>query len=130
MSELRWLLALLSPVLALAACFVLAVLCTYGLDRLCPPALWVSGSCTASWYPAAEQGAYALAAFAGAVLFVVLPTALAPARRPQVAALACGAGLTFTALFVWQAGGELLLPAVAAVAGGGLALWRLGRWRS
>jgi hypothetical protein len=127
MSVLRWLLSLLSPALALAACFVMAVLGTHALDRVCPSASWVSGACTASWYPAAEQATYVLAAFAGAVLFVVLPAALAPARRPQVATLACGAGLTFTALFTWQAGGALLAPALAAVAGGVLARWRWQR---
>lgn len=127
MSQLRWLLSLLSPVLALATCFVLAVLGLHVLDRLCPTAQWVSGACTAPWYATGEKAAYTLAGFAGAVLFVVLPTALAPSRRPQVAALACGAGLTFTALFAWQAGGALLLPTLAAVAGGLLAWWWLGR---
>jgi hypothetical protein len=130
MSELRWLLSLLSPVLALASCFVLAVLGTHALDRLCPPQAWVSGACTAAWYPGAEQAAYGLAAFVGALLFVWLPAWLAPAQRPRVAALACGAGLTFTALFAWQAGGGLLLPAAAAVAGGLLALWLAGRPRA
>lgn len=127
MHALRWILAIVLPALGLAVTFVLAVLLTHGLVRLCPAELMVSGVCTAAWYPAAEQAALATAAFLGAVVFVSLPALAAPSHKPAVAWIALGAGLTFASIFVWQAGSGLLASFAAAVLGGAVAAFRVGR---
>lgn len=121
MKSLRWLLVLLGPALGLVLAFVGAVLFTHALTRLCPPDLLVSGVCTAAWYPAAEQAAYALAAGLGAFAFVGLPARAAPDYPVEVAWIALLAGGVFAALFVWQAGSELIPALMAALVGGGLA---------
>lgn len=104
MYALRWILALLVPALGLAVTILGAALLTEALEVLCPPELMVSGRCSASWYRASEQAAYALASFVGALIFVSLPAVAAPAFKPAVARVAFGAGLAFAGFFLWQVG--------------------------
>lgn len=121
MKSLRWLLALLAPAFGLLAVFAGVVLLTDLLVRACPPELLVSGACTANWYPAVEKAAFALAAFVGALIFVWLPVKAAPEHKREVAWVSLAAGSICAAIFVWQAGTELLPSLAAALAGGGLA---------
>ncbi|MBL8328639.1 MAG: hypothetical protein JNJ71_07280 [Rubrivivax sp.] len=121
MKPLRWLLALLAPAVGLFVAFAGVVLLTDLLVRACPPDLLVSGMCTASWYPAAERAAFAVAAFVGALVFVWLPVKVAPAYKNEVRWVCLSAGSVFAAIFVWQAGPELLPSLFAALAGGALA---------
>lgn len=120
----RWALALGSVAAAPGGVLLVAVQATALLDRLCPPAMMVSGLCTAPWYPAAELGAYTLAAALGGWAIVAWPAALAPRARRAVAALAAGLALAITASGWWHAGSTLLWPGLAALLGAAIALRR------
>lgn len=127
MHVLRWSLVIVSPVVALVAAFVAALLLTSLLERLCPAALMISGVCTAPWYAPAEVAALGLAAFVGGALFVYLPARLAPIRSESVAWIALGAGCAYAIVFLWQGGASLVVPFVAAGVGGLLAVQRVRR---
>lgn len=121
MYALRWIFAPLVPVVGLATTVLAAILLTEALDLMCPPELVVSGLCTASWYPASQQVAFALASFLGALVFVWLPAVTAPKFKPVVAWVAFAAGLAYGCFFLWEVGPSVLPSLVAAVAGGVLA---------
>lgn len=118
MNLVRWILAILSPVLAVALTFAMAVVLSEALERLCPPELMVSGVCTAAWYPSAELAAFSVAAVVGGFFFVVLPALIAPAYTRGVAGVALGAGAGYATVFLWGGGVGLLGPYVAAWVGG------------
>lgn len=121
MYALRWIFALLMPAVGLVITALAAILLTEALDLVCPPELVVSGLCTASWYPASQQAAFAVASFLGAVVFVWLPAVTAPNFKPVVAWVAFAAGFAYGCLFLWEVGPSVLPSLGAAVAGGVLA---------
>jgi hypothetical protein len=118
MSAFRWLLALVSPACGYAITIAGAILLINALELLCPPELMVSGVCTASWYPASEKAAFALASFFGALVFVTLPVFTAPSYKFAVAWAAFGAGLAIASAFLWHGGKEVLAAFAAALFGG------------
>jgi hypothetical protein len=127
MAALRWLIVLASPGAAWLLMFAMALLGLEVLDRCCPPALMVSGLCTAPWYPAAEGGVYALSTGLAGFAFVAWPARLAPRRQATVGWAAFGLGLALALGFVTAAGSSLLVPGLAAALGGALALRRIVR---
>jgi len=127
MNVLRWLLVIASPAAALACAFGAALLLISLLKWFCPAALMISGMCTAPWYAPAEVAALSIAALVGGALFVYLPARLAPIRAESVAWVAIGAGCAYATAFLWQGGASLVVPFVAAGAGGALAIRQVRR---
>ncbi len=127
MNLIRWLATLVSPIAGYLFAIVGAVVLASGLRRLCPEDKMVSGICTASWYASSELAAISVTMSAGAVLFVLFPSVLAPSHRRAVAIVAFVAGLFLASNFAWQFGWSFFVPLIAAAFSGGvtvLLLWR------
>lgn len=123
MQILRWILTIALAPLGYVAAVLMAMALSQWLTHVCPPDLLVSGACTAEWYPRAETTAFAVATATGAVLWVVLPTLVAPTQRKRVAWVAYACGVAFASWFVIMAGGWLIAPCVAAVVVGAMSAW-------
>ena len=113
---LRWVLV----VPAAFAGWVLALGVGLGLhaiaQRLCPPALVVSGMCTASWFRPVEQAISIGSAALAAVLIVSFAVLSAPSHKRRIAALAylCGA---VAAILMGVSAGAIVEAGAALVAG-------------
>ena len=123
---LRWILVVPS----IYAAWAIALLVGYGLtsmeEALCPARYQVSGLCIAPWAAGVEKAILGFSVCLAAVLFVIFPALIAPAKRRLVAwaAYAVGAGLG-CALGV-QAGEYLALA--CALTAGLLAVAGVNRW--
>jgi hypothetical protein len=85
---LRWTFVPLSGIAVWYAALLLGI-AGYGLlDRLCPPALVVSGACTASWHGPASEALLLLCTALASAGIVLVPALVAPARRFRVSAAA------------------------------------------
>ena len=117
MQTLRWFLVLpvgaAGIVLGLAISIALMALA----ERFCPPELFISGKCIATWFPAAESAAICVGSALGAFAVVALPSAIAPTWKKQVAVSALLAGALF-AFFALGARADSLLPLGFAFASG------------
>jgi hypothetical protein len=129
-NPIRWLAALVSPLVGYLVAIAGAVILASGLKRLCPEDQMISGMCTASWYASSELAAISIAGSAGAAVFVLLPTVLAPSHKRAVALAAFVAGLLLASGFTWQVGWSFLVPFVTSAFAGGFTtslLWRSGK---
>jgi hypothetical protein len=126
-NALRWLTVLVAPGLGYLVAFAGAAVLSEQLTRLCPPHLLVSGMCTAPWYPTAELAAISVAVGTGALLFVLLPTLVAPNNKPVVATSAFVLGTVATTWFTWQVGLSFLAPFLSALGVGGVTALTLTR---
>jgi hypothetical protein len=126
---LRWTFVPLSGIAVWYAALLLGI-AGYGLlDRLCPPALVVSGACTASWHGPASEALLLLCTALASAGIVLVPALVAPARRFRVAVLAFGCGAAF-ALYA-ASGGSLWGPFFVAGLAGSASLWlAASRWRA
>jgi hypothetical protein len=115
---LRWLLVPFVGVLGCWAGFALAIALHGAFTWLCPAELLVSGMCIARWFHAAEAVSFCAGASIGAVLAVLLPSLVAPARQGIVAAVAFACGAAYAASFVVLVGGSVLLYVACALAAG------------
>jgi peptidoglycan/LPS O-acetylase OafA/YrhL len=124
--EIRWVLAALSPMVAIFVAIVSLVAGPTWLIRLCPPEDLISGVCMATWYRSAETVVISLGFGVAAALFVLLPTALAPrGKRPvAIAAFLCGLVLIASVGI-----GFAPIPALVAVLSGALAVVVIHRLR-
>jgi hypothetical protein len=120
-NTLRWILVPVSAIVAFYAPTVVAIAGFSLINRLCPPELMVSGSCTASWSGLATEALVILCAALSAIGVVLVPALVAPERKLKVATLAFTGG-ALLAIYIALHGSlwELL---TAALVGGGLALW-------
>jgi len=117
--EIRWVLAALSPMVAIFIAIVSLVAGPAWLIRLCPPSELISGVCIATWYRSLETAVVCLGFGVAAAVFVLLPTTLAPSGKRPVAMSAFLCGLVLIA----SVGiGLLPIPATVAVLSGGLAV--------
>ena len=117
---LRWLLIFPVSVAGVAVGMVAAVMLHEVATALCPKEMLISGACTASWFPYAEQAAFAAGAAVGATLAVALPSFVAPRHRGRVAWFAFAGGLAYALWFVMTVGTSILVPFVVSVASGAL----------
>jgi lysylphosphatidylglycerol synthetase-like protein (DUF2156 family) len=98
------------------------------IERMCPPEDFVSGLCTAPWFPFAERVVFCVSAALAAGLIVVACTFAAPRRRTVVAVVVLIIG-TVAALAMAIAA-DAYLELLAAVGTGALAVWWLrAHWR-
>lgn len=117
---LRWAGVVPAAVLAWQAVFVLGLLLLSTLDSFCPPALVVSGHCTADWHPAATRAVFVLCAGLAAFSVVLGAALVAPAHRRLVAATAFGIGLVVAACMAVPIGAGLELLAATAAGWAGI----------
>lgn len=118
----RWFLVLPAGAAGFYAGVALAILLVALLQWLCPIEDQVSGLCFASWYRPAESAAIVLGAALGAVCTVSLPALAAPSHKRQISALFYAAGTAYAVWFLSKVGSSFLLPFVAAVVSGALAV--------
>jgi hypothetical protein len=78
----------------------------------------ISGTCTASWYAALEEGIICLGAAVGAVCAVALPALAAPSHKSYVALTALATGASYSLWVLLGVGSFALLPAAAAIVAG------------
>ena len=128
MNLIRWALVPLSAIAVWLAGVLVGISGLTLLDRLCPPELMVSGSCTAAWHAPAEEVLLLLCTALVSAGIVVILAYVAPARRFLVAALAFGCGALF-GLYA-ASGGYLWGPFIVAGLTGSASLWfAASKWR-
>ncbi len=126
-NALRWMLVVPSLGVGIGVAIFAAFISMDLLMRLCPADQVESGACMASWYGTATEISFALATALGAVLFVAVPSTVAPTRKFEVALLAFATGVCFVGYLNWP-GMRFMPEAIAAVLGGGNAC--MHRWRA
>lgn len=127
MRLLRWLLVVPAGLCGALAGFLVALTLHTLVTRSCPQEAMVSGACTASWFPVAEQLALCAGAIVGALGAVGLPALAAPAARTPVALAACALGATYSVWAWLQVGALAAAPAVAALGAGAVAACAIHR---
>ena len=127
---LRWLLSVASAPLGFYLALFTDLLTDGFLAGFCPSERVVSGLCTASWYLWAGNATVIFSAAPAAVLVVLLPTLLAPAKRLEVAVTFYILGAAAALFMSVPSGGlpAILTPAVsAALSVGALTLFVVRR---
>lgn len=124
----RWILVPLSGIAVWAAVLVLGIAGVDLLSRLCPPALMVSGLCTASWHAPAVEVLILLCTAVVSAGIVLIPAFVAPSNRFRVATFAFACGTVF-GLYA-ASGGSMWGPFFVAASAGSASLWlAASKWR-
>jgi len=125
MVYMRWLCLVPAALLAWYAALVIGLLAHSGLDRLCPPALMVSGWCTAGWYRSASDAVICFGAALSAVLVLLAAAWVAPSSKTQVIWVTLATGSSVAVWLGWSASAWRELT--CALAAGLLTAWLLHR---
>lgn len=111
---LRWFLVVPAAVAGWLIALLVGLLLHALADRLCPAEMVVSGACTAPWHPPAVEAIVGLCAALAAVLVILLPVVVAPARRAEVAWVAFVGGMAFALYALTQTAAWFAFACAAA----------------
>lgn len=125
MNTLRWLLIVPLGAIGFAIGICAILLLLSAVTWLCPAELVISGLCTASWFPAAQEVAISVGAAIGAAAVVGLPSLAAPQSKRLVALVAfcVGSAYVLSLLVMGSSSAPIWVPVACAIASGAVALW-------
>jgi len=120
MRVLRWIALVPAAIAAWYVAFFAGLHLLSIVDSYCPPELVVSGTCTADWYPTAEQIVICVGVGLSAFLVILTTAIVAPSHKVLFSRIALGVGVLVAAVMGIAAGAYYELASAVLVGLGSL----------